>query len=165
MKNVYLVIVGLIVLACAVMPASAFTMKSLSITVAGNGDAQVDMNYDLSFVEQTAVFFRIADPATELQSAFNSASSHPVTVTRVTSSSAQITIPSFASVTTTGGVSTLTTPSLSFERARKVLSSYWFAPLISPDFSPSVTTITFPDGYTVNYYDLISIPPVTHQLS
>jgi hypothetical protein len=165
MKKLFLVIAGLIVLACAVMPASAFTMKSLSITVAGNGDAQVDINYDLSFIEQSAVFFRIADPATELQSAFNSASSHPVTVTQVTSSSAQILIPSFASVTTTGGVSTLTTPSLSFERAQKILSSYWFAPLISPDLTPAATTITFPDGYAATFDNQITIPSVTHAVS
>jgi hypothetical protein len=165
MKKIFLVITGLIVMACAVMPASAFTMKSLSITVSGNGDAQVDMNYDLSFVEQSAIFFRIADPVEELKSAFDSESRQPVTVTQATSSSAHVVIPSFASVTTTGGKSTITTPSLSFERAQDVLNSYWFAPLVSPDFSPAVTTVTFPDGYPVTYYDQISIPSITHSLS
>jgi hypothetical protein len=163
MKKIILVIAGLILLACAVMPASAFTMNSLSITIAGNGDARVDMSYDLTFVEQTAVFFRIADPAAELKSAFDTGSTHPVTVTQATSSSAEVIIPSFASVTTTGGTTTITTPSLSFERAQEVLESYWFAPLVSPDFAPAVTTITFPDGYSVTYYGQISIPAVTHQ--
>ena len=164
MKTIFLVIAGLMVMACAVMPASAFTMKSLSITVAGNGDAQVDLNYNLNFVEQSAVFLRLADPAAELQSAFNSGSSKPVTVTQVTSSSAHIDVPSFASVSATGGATTLTTPTLSFERAQKVLNSYWFAPLISPDFAPAVTTITFPDGYVADYYHQISIPSVSHQV-
>jgi hypothetical protein len=71
------------------MPASAFTMKSLSISIAGNGDAQVDMTYDLSFVEQSAVFFRIADPAAQLKSAFDAGGSQQVTVTQATRSSAQ----------------------------------------------------------------------------
>jgi hypothetical protein len=165
MKRIYLVLAGLVILACAVMPASAFTMNSLSITVAGNGDAQVDMAYTLSFVEQTAVFFRIADPAAQLKSAFDNGGSRPVTVTQATSSSAHVEIPSFASVTPADGKkSTVTTPSLSFERAQAVLNSYWFAPLVSPDFSPAVTTITFPDGYKAYYYDQISIPSVTHQL-
>jgi hypothetical protein len=165
MKKLFLIIAGLIVIACTVMPASAFTMKSLSITVAGNGDAQVDMHYDLSFVEQTAVFFRITDPAAELKSAFDSGTIKPVTVTQATSSSAHIVIPSFASVSATAGRSTMTTPALSFERARDVLNSYWFAPLVSPDFSPAVTTVTFPDGYTATYYDQISIPSVSHKVS
>ena len=144
---------------------SAFTMKSLTISIDENGEAQVDMNYDLSFVEQSAVFFRLADPAAQLKSAFDTGRSQHVTVTQVTSSSAHIVIPAFASVTTTGEKSTITTPSVSFERARDVLNTYWFAPLVSPDFSPAVTTITFPDGYLVNYYDQISIPSISHQLS
>jgi hypothetical protein len=166
MKKVYLALTGLMLMAVAVMPASAFTMNSLSITLAGNGDAQVDLKYDLSFVEQTAIFFKLADPAAQLKSAFGNGGTQPVTVTQATSSSAQIVVPSFASVTSADGKkSTITTPSLSFERAQAVLNSYWFAPLVSPDFSPAVTTITFPDGYKANYYDQISIPPVTHQLS
>ena len=165
MKKIYLVLTGLLILSCAVMPASAFTMKSLTITVAGNGDAQVDMNYDLSFVEQTAVFFRIADPAAQLKSAFDTGGSREVTVNEATSSSARVLISSFASVTPAEGKKAkVTTPAVSFERAQAVLNSYWFAPLVSPDFSPAVTTIIFPDGYRANYYDQISIPSVTHQL-
>jgi hypothetical protein len=165
MKKIFIIITGLCLMALVVMPAQAFTMKSLSISIAGNGEGQVDMNYDLSFVEQSAVFFRLADPAAQLKSAFDAGGSRQVTVTQVTSSSAHVVIPSFASVTTAGGKSTITTPSVSFERARKVLNNYWFAPLVSPDFSPAVTIVTFPDGYAVNYYDQISIPSISHQLS
>jgi hypothetical protein len=165
MKPILIAITGLLLMACAVMPASAFTMKSLSITVAGNGDARVDMNYDLSFVETSAVFLRLADPAAQLESAFDAGRSQPVTVTQATGSSAHVVIPSFASVTTTGGKTTVTTPSLSFEHAQSVLNSYWFAPLVSPDFSPAVTTVTFPDGSTETWYDQISIPSVHHQVS
>jgi preprotein translocase subunit SecF len=165
MKKIFIIITSLCLMACAVMPASAFTMKSLNIAIEENGEAQVDMNYDLSFVEQSAVFFRLADPAAQLKSAFDTGGSQHVTVTQVTSSSAHIVIPAFASVRTTDEKSTITTPSVSFERARDVLNTYWFAPLVSPDFSPAVTTITFPDGYLVNYYDQISIPPISHQLS
>jgi hypothetical protein len=165
-KKIFIIITGLFLMACAVMPASAFTMKSLNIAIEENGEAQVDMNYDLSFVEQSAVFFQLADPAAQLKSAFDTGGSQHVTVTQVTSSSAHIVIPAFAPVTTTTGEkSTITTPSISFERARNVLNTYWFAPLVSPDFSPAVTTVTFPDGHLVNYYDQISIPSISHQLS
>jgi hypothetical protein len=165
MKYSTFVIAGLFILAALVMPASAFTIKTLDVTIGQNGDATVDAHYDLNFIEQSAVFLKIADPATELQSAFNSGSATPVTVTSATSSSARINVPSFASVTKTEGTSVMTTPSQSFERAEKVLKNYWFAPLISPDLSPTVTTITFPDGYREQYYDQISIPSVSHTIT
>ena len=63
------------------------------------------------------------------------------------------------------GTVTLKTPSLSFEAAQKVLESYWFAPLISPDFSPTVTKVQFPDGYEETFSDAISIPAITHTYS
>lgn len=154
-----------ILVALAVMPVQAFTITSLSIQVGQNGDARIDVKYDLSLLEQSAVFLRIADPARELQSAFNAGSSMPTTVTSATSSSAQVLVPSFATVTTTGNKTIITTPSLSFERAERVLQNYWFAPLVSADLSPSITTITFPDGYKEQFYDRISIPSVSHQIS
>lgn len=165
MKKLLILIAGLMLMAMAVMPVQAFTMKSLAIDLAQNGDAQIAMQYDLSFVEQSAVFLRIADPASELQSAFQSGSNKAVTVTEATSSSAKIQVPAFASVTTTGGNTIMASPSVSFERARDVLNSYWFAPLIAPDFSPAVTTVTFPDGYKEYFYDQIKIPSVTHTIT
>lgn len=165
MKNLYFIFGCLCLLAFAVMPAQAFTMKALTINLAENGDAQIDMQYDLSLFEQSAVFFRIADPASELKSAFDSQAKEQVTVMRATSSSSSVIIPSFASVTNKGGRIIMETPSVSFERAEKVLNQYWFAPLISPDFSPATTTIIFPDGYRASYHDLIRIPSVSHPIS
>lgn len=164
MKKLVLLATGICLMALTVMPAQAFTMNSLSINLDRAGNAQIDVNYDLTFVEQSAVFFKLADPAKELQSAFNSRSSEPVTVTGATSSSAQIFVPSFASVSTAGGKTVMTTPAVSFGRAENVLKTYWFAPLVTADFSPSVTTITFPDGYKQYYADQISIPAVEHQI-
>jgi hypothetical protein len=165
MKNVILLAMGLCLMALMVMPVQAFTMNSLSITIARNGDAQVDVRYDLTFVEQSAVFLRIADPARELQSAFASSSSQPVAVSQATSSSARLNIPSYAAVSAKDGLTTMTTPSMSFERAQAVLNRYWFAPLVSPDFSPAVTTVTFPDGYQERFEDRITIPPIAHTVS
>jgi hypothetical protein len=165
MKKMVILISSLLLLALAVMPAQAFTLKSVTIHLEQNGDAQIGMEYDLSFFEQSAVFLHIADPAGELQSAFESGSTNTVSVTKATSSSAQIDVPSFASVTTTDGKTIMTSPAVSFERAQDVLSSYWFAPLVSPDFSPGVTTITFPDGHREYYYDQIHVPSVTHRIS
>jgi hypothetical protein len=165
MKTHYLIFGCLCVMAFTIMPVQAFTLKTLTITYAEQGDAQIDMQYDLSLFEESAVFFRIADPAYELKSAFEATTTEPVRVTKATSSSASLVIPLFASVTKTGEKKIMETPSVSFGRAETVLNQYWFAPLISPDFSPATTTIVFPDGYRVIYYDRISIPSVSHTIS
>ncbi|PKL70243.1 MAG: hypothetical protein CVV30_02465 [Methanomicrobiales archaeon HGW-Methanomicrobiales-1] len=164
MKKFYLIIGCLCILAFSVMPAQAFTMKSLTITLAPDGNAEIDMQYDLSLIEQSAVFFRITDPAAELKKAFETKADQPVTVTKATSSSAVVIVPAFASVTTKNNQTWMKTPSLSFERAQKILNSYWFAPLISPDFSPATTTVIFPDGSRETWHNLISIPSVSHPI-
>ena len=153
------------ILAAAILPVQAFTAKSLTITLAPDGDAKLDMQYDLSFIEQSAVFFKIADPAAELKNAFDTHSSEPVTVPEATSSSALVLIPSFADISRTGMKTTMVTPSLSFARAQQVMDGYWFAPLISPDFSPGVTTVIFPDGHKDTYYDALTLPSVSHTLN
>ena len=164
MKKICILIGGLCLLAFAVMPVQAFTVRSLTMTVAPNGDAQVDIHYDLTLFEEGAIFFRISDPAAELKKAFDTNSKHPVTVIQATGSSARVLIPSFASLNTDGDTTTMVTPSLSFEKAQRVLNQYWFAPLISPDFSPDMTTIIFPDGYRASFYNVLVIPSVPHQL-
>jgi hypothetical protein len=165
MKKMYFVIISLCILAAAVMPVQAFTAKSLTITLAGDGDARVDMRYDLSFLEQTAVFLKVADPAAELKKAFDSHSSEPVTVPQVTSSSAVVLIPGFATVNEGTRQARMITPSVSFEKAQQVMNSYWFAPLVSPDFSPDVTTVIFPDGHEEQFHDIITVPSLSHTLS
>jgi len=164
LKKVGILIGALCLLAFAVMPVQAFTVKSLTMTIAPDGDAQVDIHYDLTLFEEGAIFFRISDPAAELKKAFDTNSRKPVTVTQATGSSARVLIPSFASVVTDESGTTIVTPSVSFERAQEVLNQYWFAPLISPDFSPDITTIIFPDGYQVRFDNLLIIPSVPHQL-
>jgi len=165
LKKICILIAGLCLFAFAAMPVEAFTVKSLTMTLAPDGDAQIDMQYDLTLFEEGAIFFRISDPAAELKKAFDSNSKFPVTVTRATGSSAKVLIPSFASSYTDGDITTMVTPSLSFEKAQSVLDQYWFAPLISPDFSPDLTTIIFPDGYQTKFYNLLVIPSVPHQLA
>jgi len=165
MKRVYLLLACLCLLAFAVVPAQAFTAKSLTVTLAPNGDARITMQYDLSVVEQGAVFFRIADPAAELKKAFDSNTKRQVTVNSVTSSSADMVVPSYARITQNNGVTTMTSPAISFARAQEVLKNYWFAPLVSANFAPKVTTITFPDGYQATFNNALSIPAVPHTLS
>jgi hypothetical protein len=161
MKQTHLILVCLAICIVAVMPAQAFVAKSLTITIAPDGDGQIDMQYDLTLLEQSAVFLRIADPATELKKAFDSHSNQPVTVTKATSSSATVIVPDFATIHEGNGKYTIVTPPVSFARAQEVMSSYWFAPLVNPDFSPAVSTVIFPDGYRTSFNDVIALPPIS----
>jgi hypothetical protein len=165
LKKICILIAGLCLFAFAALPVEAFTVKSLTMTLAPEGDAQVDIHYDLTLFEEGAIFFRISDPAAELKKAFDSNSKYPVTVTQATGSSARVLIPSFASVSTEGDTTTMVSPTVSFEKAQSVLEQYWFAPLMSPDFSPDLTTIIFPDGYQRSFYNLLVIPSVAHKLA
>jgi hypothetical protein len=164
MNKVLTVLISICILSLTVMPAQAFTAKSLTITLAPTGDAEMNMQYELSFFEQGAVFFQIADPSRELKKAFDTNSPEPVTVLEATPTSAILLVPKFATVRNEAVQSTMITPSVSFEKAQHVMNGYWFAPLISPDFSPAVTLVRFPDGYRVVYYDVLAVPSVTHAM-
>jgi len=150
-------------MAISVMPAHAFTTRDLTMTYAENGDATLAIHYDLSLPETFAVFLKIADPAQELKKAFEQNLGKDVTVVRADSSSIEVIIPTLASVKSSDGTTTMTSPAVSFAKAQEAINRYWFAPLISPDLSPGVSTITFPDGYSAKYYDQLSIPSVTHE--
>ena len=62
--------------------------------------------------------------------------------------------------------STYTTPKLDFTRAEEILKNY---PIISSiltiDLSPTVTTLTFPDGNVHTFSDKLVIPATTHVLN
>ena len=134
LKKICILIAGLCLFAFTAMPVEAFTVKSLTITLAPDGDAQVDMHYDLTLFEEGAIFFRITDPSAELKKAFDANSKYPVTVIRATGSSALIRIPSFASVNTEGHSTTMVSPSVSFEKAQSVLDQVLVCPAYLPGF-------------------------------
>jgi len=165
MKPTYLLIGCICLLAWAVMPAQAFTAKALTISLDTNGNAQVDFQYDLSFTEQAAIFFNIANPSAELAKALDNNLNRQVTVVRADSSSADVIIPSFATISQSDGTEIMTTPAFSLADAQNEIKQYWWASLISVDLSPDVTTITFPDGYQTTYNGQISFPSVSHPLA
>ena len=165
MRKLYLLIGCLCLMAFAVMPAQAFTAKTLTITLSQTGDAKADMQYELSWAEQAAVFFRIANPASELEKGLESELNKQVTVTSVTTSSAEVLIPSFAYVSKSGDSGSLVTPAFSFSKVQQAVNRYWFAKYLSPNFTPETTTIVFPDGYRASYKNRTNIPTVAHRLT
>jgi len=157
--------VSLLVLALIVVcPVQAFTAKSLVIDVNDTRDAIITFDYELSWLENVAVFVRIADPGTELKKALESNFNAPVEVLEAGPGRSQFYVQGFASERVRDGTVTLTTPALSFREAETVLKQYWFAPLINPDFSPDITRIVFPDGYEQTFNNLDQIPSVSHSL-
>lgn len=145
-------------------PVSAFTAKSLDITVHDSLDAAITFEYELTWFENVAVFSRMVDPAAELAKALRSEFKKTVDVTGVSGNQARFLVDGYATRSGKDDLVTLSTPPLSFTRADRALQQYWFAPLISPDFSPAVTRITFPDGYYEEFYNLESIPAVRHSI-
>ena len=157
-----LVILMLILTAC---PAQAFTAKSLDITVQDNADAIITFGYDLSWFENIAVYSRLVDPAAELAKALNSQFSKNVAVLSVSRNQVQLWVPGFATREENNGIVTFKTPMLSFTNAQNALNRYWFAPFISPDFSPEVTRVSFPDGYSEVFYNQDQIPYLSHDIA
>jgi hypothetical protein len=165
MKRVLILpFVLIVVLWLGVSPVQAFTAKNLDVAVQGNGDAIITFDYELSWFENVAVFMHISDPAIELKKALESNSKKPVTIIKADGGESQFTVQGFATIKEQNGTTTMKTPSLSFVEAQKILDKYWFAPLVSPDFSPEVTRVRFPDGYSEEFQNQISLPPVTHTL-
>jgi hypothetical protein len=147
------------------MPAQALTAQALTINLDASGNAQVDFQYQLTWAEQAAIFFNIANPSQELGNALEANLNEQVTVVKADSSSAQVIIPSFASVSQANGTETITTPAFSFANAQAQIQQQWWAGVNAVNMAPAVATITFPDGYQAAYYNQISFPSVSHQIS
>jgi hypothetical protein len=148
-----------ILLAC---PVQAFSAKNLDIAIQDNADAIITFDYELSWIENMAVFSRIADPSAELAKALQNQFRKNVAVTSVSGNHAEFLVERFATRTENDGGVSLNTPSLSFKNAEKAINKYWFARFISPDFSPEVTRVSFPDGYSMEFYNQDQIPSVRH---
>ncbi|HWQ65675.1 MAG TPA: hypothetical protein VN372_02275 [Methanospirillum sp.] len=143
-------------------PVQAFTAESLTVEIINDGDARISFNYTLTLMEQIAVYVKIANPNEELKKALESTFHLPVTVEKVTDSSAELLVSRYAHSVPQGDRILMETPVLSFAAAEKVLQKYWFAPLVHPDYSPQITTIIYPDGYTETFQDQITIPKTSH---
>lgn len=151
----------LVLLATLAGTAGAFTADRLEVVVAEGGDATVEFQYRMGWLESAAVFVGFVRPEMELKRALEAYSGKEVMVSRVDAGVAAFEVDDFAHVRD-GTV--YTTPALSFEEAGTIIRRdySWLAGLIETDFSPSVTAITFPDGFQETFYDQVEIPRVEH---
>jgi hypothetical protein len=160
----YPALVALLVLALIVVPGSAFTAKKLVIAVQENGDADINFDYQLTWPENFA-YSVIPGKEQIVQSALRSKfPSNEVDSIRVTTDSTDLTVKGFAAMSTSAGnpeSTTYKTPAVSFMIARDLLDNYpWIARLITPDFSPEMTKVEFPNGQQYTFYDASEIPAI-----
>jgi hypothetical protein len=152
----------ILVLILAACPVQAFTAKTLDIEILDSGDGLITFDYELSWYENLAVFSRMADPGLEFAKAAKSQYKKDVDVLSVSEKQARFRVSSLATRKESNGEVSLVTPALSFKGAQKALQNYWFAPLIQVDFSPEISRVRFPDGYTEEFYNQDQIPSIDH---
>lgn len=155
----------LLLLIALIIPAGAFSADNLAINIHENGDAEIRFEYTLNWIERVAVYLRIADPVAEFQTALESAYNKPVEVLSVTQGSTVFSVESLVAIRETEEEIRYTVPALDFSHAEKILKDYWFAPLVQVDFSPDITTVTFPDQKIVSYYNVSNIPATSHTIA
>jgi hypothetical protein len=152
----------LLILAITVLvgPVTAFRAERLDIRVLPDGNGDVQFDYSLSWFEHVAVFLRVVDPAQQLEQELEAYSGTDVQVQSVTDSSATLRITGYASVTQSSGKTTYTTPELQFHDAKEIAKHYWWAHIVTVDFRPDITTVTFPDGYSETFAHAAKIPVI-----
>ena len=155
-------VILLVVLAILALvgPVSAFRAERLDIHVLPGGNADVQFDYSLSWFERVAVFLRVVDPAQQLEQELEAYSGTDVQVQAVTDSSAILHITGYASVTYADGKMIYQTPVLQFHDAKEIARHYWWANIVTVDFRPDITTVTFPDGYSENFAYAAKIPGI-----
>lgn len=145
-------------------PVQAFEITSLTIEIQPTGDAAIGLDYSLSMVERIGAYLGVADPGLELKKALESNFHKPVTVDEMSDHSVRLVVQDFAKKDVIQGTTQLSTPELRFTMAEKILEKYWFARILNPDYSPHITTITYPDGHVQSFSDLAVIPATTHTI-
>ena len=149
------VIVAIILMLLLVIPAGAVSIRHIDITVAENGDALIAADYSLNWAEQVIVY----PAAVPLLSG---ALGKNIQVHSVSPDKTQLTVQHLVTVGQNPGATSYITPAFSLAGARKELDKYWFGNMITLDGASGDLTIRFPDGKTVEYRDLTSVPSFEH---
>jgi hypothetical protein len=140
-------------------PVFAFTAQSLDITIEKNGDATAVFQYALEGVIENAV------PQSLLQEELIkglSTSSEPPTVIAFDRTGATMLLRKFAQVSDTDKGTEYMTASMDFKKAEIALKNSALNYVISADFSPQGSKVTFPDGYFQEFSDISTLPSLTH---
>ncbi|MDP3396721.1 MAG: hypothetical protein Q8S57_08680 [Methanoregula sp.] len=152
------VIVAISLMLLLVIPAGAVSIRHIDITVAENGDALIAADYSLNWAEQ-AIVYPAAVPL------LFGALGKNIQVHSVSPDKTQLTVQRLVTVGQTPGATRYKTPAFSLADARKQLDKYWFSNMITLDGKSGYITFRFPDGNSVEYRDLTSVPSFEHVIT
>jgi len=142
-----------------IAPVQAFTADSLNITVGTNGDAIADFHFTLQGVIENAI------PLSVLQDQMTkglATSSEPPQVLTFSKSEATLLLKGFAVTNTVPAGTEYQTSPMDFTKAQVALQNSAAGSVITADFSPAITTVTFPDGYSRQFIAQSTLPSVDH---
>ena len=152
------VIVAISLMLLLVIPAGAVSIRHIDVTVAENGDVLIIADYSLNWAEQ-AIVYPAALPL------LSGALGKNIRVHSVSPGNTQLTALHLVTVGKNPGATNYKTPAFTLSDARKELDKYWFSNMITLDGASGNLTIRFPDGETVEYRDLTSVPSFEHAVS
>jgi hypothetical protein len=136
-----------------ITPVQAFAADSLNITVGRNGDAIADFHFTLQGVMENAI------PLSVLQDQLTkglATSSEPPQVLTFSKSEATLLLKGFAVTNTLPTGTEYQTAPMDFTKAQSSLQNSAAGSVITADFSPGITTVTFLTGFPDN---LLPSPP------
>jgi hypothetical protein len=157
-KNIIVYSIMLIALALVVVPAQAFSASHIDYSISPNGDASVTADYELTFLEKIALSTDFAKG--EFETALKNEYGDDVKILSITESNTQFLIPGFADIRD----GNLITPCLNFGNIKDRVEKYWFMKYLSVDYTPTLTTVRFPNGETHSYNDELFVPSLSSKI-
>jgi len=142
-----------------IVPAAAFTADSLNISFGTNGDATAVFQFTLDGVIENAI------PQSMLEDQLAkglATSSSPPQIISFDKSEATLLLNGFATTTNVPTGTEYQTSTMDFSKAQIALQNSAVSTVISADFSPKITTVTFPDGYSRQFFSSSSLPSIDH---
>ena len=151
-------VIGL-VFVLLILPVSAFTSQSLTITIDPDGNATAVFRFALEGFVENAIPESVLEE--ELVKGL-ATSEEPPEVLAFDKAGATLRLKKFALVReTTNGTEYLTT-GMDFTKAEDALKNSAVSSVISADFTPQVTTVIFPDGFQETLTDASVLPTLRH---
>ena len=142
-----------------ISPVHAFTANSLDITMDKNGDAVATFKFTLEGFLENAIPQSMLEE--ELKKGLTTSSDPPVLLS-LDKTGATMLMKKFADTKDVAQGTEYSTASMDFSKAEIALKNSALNNVVTADFSPSIITITFPDGYTKNFENASVLPALTH---
>lgn len=138
-------------------PVQGFVANHIDYYVQENSDAIVTADYSMSWGEQIAIM--VPTVKDQFANIIKSEYGDQASVISMSDTQAKFTIPKYGSTADTNKY--LQTPCIDFNKIKSRANEYWFMKYMDIDYSPTITTITFYNGYSEKYNDVMFVPAVT----